>query len=529
MSTLARLRLAFIALGSALLLSVAGLLQSAMSSLEQQRFLRHRMIAERVFDEAEREIGNLLQHEAERPSAAYDTVDTDPMRWGRFIVGYYRRDPELRLIAEADLDPARTARVRAAVLRARPELDARAAGIGSDAPGHSGAQAKDPEDEPIATRSPDVLRQLNRSVKVRERRQHDFAASFAVVSAGQDTLVVERAGEERREGFVMSVSELVATIQSWVLSAQGLDAVATLTVMSGAPRSGAGPGYDFVHRLAPPLDSQQVALRLSRLDDEDASSTLYGLAALLAAATGIGLFALYRAVAVQVAFAERRNNFVSAVTHELRTPLTAIRMYGEMLRDGMVQDDATRQEYYATITAEGERLTRLINNVMEHAKLRRGQRHAHLERGDVGPVVRDVVELMTPHVEREGFAITLRAGSDLPHVRFDVDALKQILFNVIDNALKYGRGGDARIEVTCEADGDGVAIGVRDFGPGIDQAQLASVFEPFFRGESELTRRQKGTGLGLALVRDLVELMNGSVCGVSRAPGFEIRVSLRRG
>ena len=97
------------------------------------------------------------------------------------------------------------------------------------------------------------------------------------------------------------------------------------------------------------------------------------------------MFALYRTVAVQVAFAERRNNFVSAVTHELRTPLTAIRMYGEMLRDGMVRDDATRQECYATITAEGERLTRLINNVMEHAKLRRGQRHAHLERGAVGP------------------------------------------------------------------------------------------------------------------------------------------------
>jgi signal transduction histidine kinase len=282
-----------------------------------------------------------------------------------------------------------------------------------------------------------------------------------------------------------------------------------------------------VHRLAAPLDSQQVALRLSRLDDEDAGSTLYGLAALLAAATGIGLFALYRAVAVQVAFAERRNNFVSAVTHELRTPLTAIRMYGEMLRDGMVRDDATRQEYYATITAEGERLTRLINNVMEHAKLRRGQRHAHLERGDVGKVVREVVELMTPHVEREGFSMTLRAAAGLPPVAFDVDALKQVLFNVIDNALKYGRSDVARVEITCESEDRGVTIGVRDFGPGVDQAQLESVFEPFFRGESELTRRQKGTGLGLALVRDLVELMNGSVRGTNRGPGFEIRIGLR--
>ncbi|KAF0161267.1 MAG: putative ATPase domain-containing protein, partial [Caulobacteraceae bacterium] len=253
--------------------------------------------------------------------------------------------------------------------------------------------------------------------------------------------------------------------------------------------------YAFTHELAPPLDSQRVFLRLSRLDDEDASSTLYGLAALLGAAAVLGLFALYRMVAVQVLFAERRNNFVAAVTHELKTPLTAIRMYGEMLRDGMVQDEATRQEYYATITGEGERLTRLINNVMEHAQLRRGERPMQVVRANVGETVREVLDLMTPHIEREGFAVTLDVPSSLPAVQLDVDAFKQVLF-------------------------------VRDFGPGIAEGQLQTIFEPFFRGESELTRRQKGTGIGLTLVRDLVERMNGYVRGINRSPGLEIRIAL---
>jgi K+-sensing histidine kinase KdpD len=97
-------------------------------------------------------------------------------------------------------------------------------------------------------------------------------------------------------------------------------------------------------------------------------------------------------------------------------------------------DEQTRQESYATITAEGERLTRLINNVMEHGKLRRGQRHAHLTHGDAVDVVRDVLELMRPHVEREGFRLQLQAAESLPQVQLDVDALKQMLFNVIDNA-----------------------------------------------------------------------------------------------
>ena len=520
---LARLRWAFLALGAALLIAVGLPLHSALSRLDEQRLIRHRMVAERVFDEAEREVSSVLQLEAKRPSDAYDGQDTDPSNWAPFVVGYYRREPELNIVAEDALPPERIARVRTAVASVRAILDA------LPVPATSPADTDvDPTDDEHIRSSPDVLRQLNRGVKVRERRQRQLTRSFRVVPAGDGTLVIERASpsDDRREGFVLDSAALVSAIQSWVLSAQGLDAVAALSTKpraAGADRR----SYDFSHRLAAPLESQQISLRLSRLDDEDAGSTLYGLAALLATAAVVGLFALYRMVAVQLTFAERRDNFVSAVTHELKTPLTAIRMYGEMLRDGMVQDETTRREYYGIITAEGERLTRLINNVMEHARLRRGIRPMQLVRADAGALVREVVDVMAPHLAREGFRVDVLVAPGLPEAHLDLDAFKQVLFNVLDNAIKYGRSAEASVlRIACSHEAGEVLVCVRDFGPGIAEHQVKLVFEPFFRGEDELTRRHQGTGIGLSLVRELVCQMNGSVQGHNRRPGLEIRIAL---
>jgi signal transduction histidine kinase len=527
---LGRLRLAFATVGTLMLVSVVALLLSALSRLEAQRSLRQGMVADRVFDEIEREIGTVLQHEAERSSEAYDAKSSDVRRWSRFVVGYYRRAPDLQLVAANSLPVARAALLRRIVEAAEPELSpARArvltsAGAPEDVAGRSAPASQ------RAARSPDVLRLLNRGAKVREHRLNDFVEHFTVVRAGR-YVIAERAGEadaSRREGLVIDLPQLIDWTQEWVLDKQGLRAIAALT-LTGATANRPANATQFHHALTAPFEGYDITLRLARLGDEDASSTLSAMTGLFGLAATLGLFAIYRMVEVQVRFAERRNNFVAAVTHELRTPLTSIRMYGEMLREGMVTDDATRQEYYATITAEGERLTRLINNVMEHGKLRRGQRHAHVAPGDVVSVVREVVELMRPHVQREGFALQLTAVDDLPLVQLDIDGLKQMLFNVIDNALKYGRAdAGSKIEIACTAAADGgVMLSVRDHGHGVAEAQLHAVFEPFFRGESELTRRQQGTGLGLSLVRDLAELMRGSVRGINRAPGFEIQISLR--
>jgi signal transduction histidine kinase len=234
-------------------------------------------------------------------------------------------------------------------------------------------------------------------------------------------------------------------------------------------------------------------------------------------------------VSVVIGFAERRSNFVAAVSHELKTPLTAIRMYGEMLRDGMVSSEAKRAEYYRHITVESERLSRLINNVLEFSRLEQGRREVALVSGPLTPVVCEVAELLRPHVEGQGFELRLEVAAELPAVRFERDALMQVLWNLVDNAVKYARDASPRcILLRGWHDGGGVYVAVRDHGPGVPPRHLGKIFEPFYRGERELTRRSKGSGLGLALVRGLVERMGARVTGRNLPDGgFEVEITFR--
>jgi signal transduction histidine kinase len=293
---------------------------------------------------------------------------------------------------------------------------------------------------------------------------------------------------------------------------------------------GDGDGnYAYRHRFAEPFDDLAVGLQLAPLADGSGVWSIHLLSILLLLAGSAGLFALYRMVGVTVGFAERRNNFVAAVSHELKTPLTAIRMYAEMLRDGIVPSEHKRQEYYGTITSESERLSRLINNVLEFSRLEKGTRQMNFVVGSLGPVVEEMADLLRPHAESEGFTLQVESDPDLPPVRYDRDALLQVLFNLVDNAIKYAREAPQRlISVECRRSDGGAAVLVRDRGPGVAPRHLTRLFEPFYRGETELTRRTKGTGIGLALVKGLVERMDAGISGRNaEGGGFEVSIDFR--
>jgi len=335
-----------------------------------------------------------------------------------------------------------------------------------------------------------------------------------------------------RQGLLLGDRELIAWLRARVLESQGLGRSADLWLDAEAPQEGLGV-YVYRHRFAEPFGTITATLALAPLPDSGQATYLYTLAALLVLASTVGLFALYRAVAVVVSYAERRNNFVSAVTHELKTPLTAIRMYGEMLRDNVITAEAKRHRYYKIITAESERLTRLVQNVLELARLENGPRKSSpresaLTVGDVGPVIEEVLGVIGPHAEAQGFELRREIESDLPPVCYDRDDLMQVLFNLVDNALKYARGHEPHeVVLSCRRAGAGVAVTVSDHGPGVAKRQLEKIFEPFYRGESELTRTAKGTGIGLALVRGMVERMGGEVEARNRREGgFEVSLRL---
>lgn len=329
---------------------------------------------------------------------------------------------------------------------------------------------------------------------------------------------ITQTGSERRlhQGMLVNPTALHRWLREDALASAKLGAAEFVFRRTGgtesAPSRTGSLVYRAVHRFAEPFEAWELELGLAPLAGLRTEGALLWLPALVLFASALGLFALYRMVSVRLQFAERRSNFAAAVSHELKTPLTAIRMYAEMLRDDMVPDEVKRREYYASITAEAERLSRLINNVLEYSKLEQNDRSMKLEVGSLGPLVHEVMRWLTPHAKGQGFELDVRVASDIPDVRFERDALLQILFNLIDNAVKYARESEERVvHISCGRRGDAVVVAVRDHGPGVSQEHLPRIFEAFYRGEDELTRTSKGTGIGLALAKRLAEQMRATL------------------
>ncbi len=345
---------------------------------------------------------------------------------------------------------------------------------------------------------------------------------------------VEIAGRDYRQGFVIDYPALARELQGSVLANRPLAAVVALHWRwdgTPVPPLPADKAYRFVRSFADPFADLTAHCDLPVLSDRRVPGL--GMVGWLVIGIGgallTGFIAIYRMVASRVEFARRRSDFVSAVTHELKTPLTSIRMYGEMLAEDMVPDEERRRSYYRTITAEGERLGRLVDNVLELSKLEHGSRRLRPEGGDPRRVIVRCLEMMDPHAREQGFALRLEVPEDAAMAaRFDGEALLQVLVNLVDNAIKFSRDTATKEVVLALDEHDGrIRLQVRDHGPGVPAAQLRRIFEPFYRGEREATRRTKGTGIGLALVKGLVERMGGHLHARNRpAGGLEVSIEL---
>lgn len=222
----------------------------------------------------------------------------------------------------------------------------------------------------------------------------------------------------------------------------------------------------------------------------------------------IGLMALGGTVRASLRFGEKGRRFASAVTHELRTPLTTFRMYTEMLADGMVDDDARRREYLETLRGESGRLSSLVENVLSYARLEEGGRAPTPVAVTEEMILGRIDPMLRRRTDEAGMVLDLDVDLGGRNARFDLDAVSQILFNLVDNACKYADGDDPTILVSVRRQGDRVLITVRDHGPGIPACDLDSIFDAFERGVAR-DSQLPGIGLGLALSRELATAMNG--------------------
>ena len=213
-----------------------------------------------------------------------------------------------------------------------------------------------------------------------------------------------------------------------------------------------------------------------------------------------------------------RRDFVANVSHELRTPLASIKGYAETLRDGALDDKAHRLEFVSTIEEQAVHLTKLVDDLLDLSSIESGHRAPKLAAADLGPLLDAAAREAAPRAGERKIVVSSRLAADLPRVLFDAGQIRQVLANLIDNAVKYSENGGAVELAASLVDGD-VVVSVRDEGIGIPDADLPRVFERFYRVDKARTREAGGTGLGLAIVKHLVEAHGGRVWVVSRQPG----------
>lgn len=222
--------------------------------------------------------------------------------------------------------------------------------------------------------------------------------------------------------------------------------------------------------------------------------------------------------------AQQQINFVAGVTHELRTPLAVICSAGENLADGIVDSPVKVAQYGDVVYREGRRLTDMVEQVLEFAGAQSGQQRYEFRSIDISHLIDGAVAACEAQIKETGFDVETRIEPDLPPVQGDNAALKRAMQNLISNAIKYdGESRWARISGQVSArkprnQGNEVQIAVEDRGLGISSADMAHIFEPFFRGHEAVAAQIKGSGVGLSLVKQIVEAHGGSV-SVKSTPG----------
>lgn len=251
---------------------------------------------------------------------------------------------------------------------------------------------------------------------------------------------------------------------------------------------------------------------------------LVGFAAVVALA---GLAIVVIAREKERRLAGLKSDFVANVSHELKTPLSLVRMFGEMLLSDRVPSDEKRRLYLSIIVAESERLSALIENVLDFAMVERGRVAYEFAPGNIGDVVARAVEVYRYRAEREGMAVSLRIGKDLPLASIDARAVELAVINLLDNALKYAKEG-GRVDVDVERLGWAIGVRVSDNGPGIEKDEHERIFERFVRGRHATSTRARGSGIGLSLVKHIAQSHGGRVLVMSpvapegRGTAFEI-------
>jgi signal transduction histidine kinase len=298
----------------------------------------------------------------------------------------------------------------------------------------------------------------------------------------------------------------------------------------------------FKGELIGPFQKLSVEFTTGKLPLGSATSFVLLFIVILSFVIIAGTTGFYWLGVKQIALAEQRMNFVSSVSHELKTPLTSILMYSEMLKSGMVTDKKNQSDYHHFIFDESERLSRLINNVLQLSNLSRNQDVVSPEYVNIDVLKSIIQSKVSTLIAKNNFQLNVIMDENISYntqALIDLDAFSQIVINLIDNAVKFFNAAKInesqrqKIDVifaldhTCR---EKLMFSVRDYGPGISNSQLDKIFELFYRCGNEMTRTSPGTGIGLALVHQLVIAQDGTILVTRQQPGvsFDLTFNVRQ-
>jgi signal transduction histidine kinase len=293
-------------------------------------------------------------------------------------------------------------------------------------------------------------------------------------------------------------------------------------------------GYLLESNLDRPFSSWKAAIGLKNTDLDylarnsflhSAGATFLVLVFLLC-----GIALAIRATDREARLAQAKSNFVANVSHELKTPLSLISLFSEILELGRVNNEEKRAEYYRIIRHESRRLNKMLDNILDFSKIEAGRKTYDFADGDMAEVIEDVLSGNRYQIINSGFDIQTNIQPDLPPVLIDRDAMAQAISNLLDNAIKYS-GEVKRLSITAEALGPDLSVEIADHGIGIPRAERAKIFEKFYRVGNGLVHDVKGSGLGLSLVKHIVEAHQGTVSvesEVGKGSRFTILLPLAR-
>ena len=336
--------------------------------------------------------------------------------------------------------------------------------------------------------------------------------------------------------LIYDTKEIVSVLFADLLDNLGADRVANIVddhnrIIFGGPIDETG---QFIVARRFPSTFYRWRLQLAPTSDTLFSSRAEAQAkrlsqiVLIPLAVGVillGLIVLYLSIVRERRVSRLKSDFIANVSHELKTPLSLIRMFGELLLMGKVKDEDKAKRYHEIILRETERLTSLIDNVLNLAKIERGKGDYHFQKADIVLAVERGVGVFRHSLENSGIELRMEIDNNIPQVFIDEHAVTLAVINLVDNAVKYA-SGTPYIGVELRQSKGFISLDIYDAGIGIPEGHIGRIFERFYRVPSDGTRRQRGSGIGLSLVEHIVKKHNGTL-RVSSKPYEETRFSIR--